>query len=302
MSNSESAGVMSVLHCHLWDITCHRIPDKCDVINSCAFCVINICVVKDRLLSRIEEGEGEVTLTQDEECVVCLASKATMQTFPCGHKVVCRKCFIKTIQVAVTTRSLPLTCVVCRTKILKLKQTGEESSSSSSTSSKKHSGQGSTARKLAGPAQLARQLLSGGSGAASARQQSSSSQASSKHHHDGHPATKIMKPLLICPSQSSSPRHQQSIGASEPTPLAKNTAIRPSHKIYSPKRAVPRRPQVASTDSPLMSGKAWGDRPCQHIHKLDTKYTHLLSPRVTSRCSHCSPVDNASMQIVQQGV
>ena len=33
------------------------------------------------------------------QCVVCLSSKATMQTFPCAHRVVCRKCFVKTIQV-----------------------------------------------------------------------------------------------------------------------------------------------------------------------------------------------------------
>lgn len=56
------------------------------------------------------------------QCVVCLCAKATMQTMPCGHKVVCRKCFVKTIQVAVTQRCLPLRCVVCRTRILKLKQ------------------------------------------------------------------------------------------------------------------------------------------------------------------------------------
>jgi len=46
-----------------------------------------------------------------------------MQTYPCGHRVVCRLCFVKTIQTAVAQRVLPLRCVVCRTKILKLKQT-----------------------------------------------------------------------------------------------------------------------------------------------------------------------------------
>ena len=56
------------------------------------------------------------------QCVVCLGAKATMQTYPCGHKVVCRKCFVKTIQVAVSQRCLPLRCVICRTRILKLKQ------------------------------------------------------------------------------------------------------------------------------------------------------------------------------------
>ena len=45
-----------------------------------------------------------------------------MKTLPCGHCVVCRKCFVKTIQTAITDRCLPLRCVVCRTKILKLKQ------------------------------------------------------------------------------------------------------------------------------------------------------------------------------------
>jgi hypothetical protein len=44
-----------------------------------------------------------------------------MQTYPCGHRVVCRKCFVKTIQMAVAQRLLPLRCVVCRAKILRLK-------------------------------------------------------------------------------------------------------------------------------------------------------------------------------------
>ncbi|KAK3596816.1 hypothetical protein CHS0354_015668 [Potamilus streckersoni] len=49
-------------------------------------------------------------------------AKATMETHPCGHRVICRKCFIKTIQVAVAQRCLPLKCVICRTRILKLRQ------------------------------------------------------------------------------------------------------------------------------------------------------------------------------------
>jgi hypothetical protein len=44
-----------------------------------------------------------------------------MQTYPCGHRVVCRKCFVKTIQMAVAQRLLPLRCVICRAKILRLK-------------------------------------------------------------------------------------------------------------------------------------------------------------------------------------
>ena len=45
-----------------------------------------------------------------------------METYPCRHCVVCRRCFIKTIQAAVAHRSLPLRCVICRSKILSLKQ------------------------------------------------------------------------------------------------------------------------------------------------------------------------------------
>lgn len=46
-----------------------------------------------------------------------------MQTFPCGHRVVCRKCFVKTIQMVVSQRLLPLRCVICRAKVIRLKQT-----------------------------------------------------------------------------------------------------------------------------------------------------------------------------------
>ncbi|XP_071040073.1 uncharacterized protein [Parasteatoda tepidariorum] len=76
----------------------------------------------DKLLVRLEEHEPEQAQSQDEECAICISAKATMQTFPCGHKVVCRRCFVKTIQMAVSQRLLPLRCVMCRAKILKLKQ------------------------------------------------------------------------------------------------------------------------------------------------------------------------------------
>ncbi|KAK8789220.1 uncharacterized protein LOC144123661 [Amblyomma americanum] len=75
----------------------------------------------DKLLTKLEEHEPELATSQEEECVVCVSAKASMQTFPCGHRVVCRKCFVKTIQVAVSQRVLPLRCVICRTKIVRLK-------------------------------------------------------------------------------------------------------------------------------------------------------------------------------------
>jgi len=45
-----------------------------------------------------------------------------MTTRPCGHRVICRKCFVRTIQSAITQRCFSLRCVVCRTKILKLRE------------------------------------------------------------------------------------------------------------------------------------------------------------------------------------
>nr|XP_023027519.1 uncharacterized protein LOC111515532 [Leptinotarsa decemlineata] len=44
-----------------------------------------------------------------------------MLTIPCGHQVVCRKCFVKTIKNAVAQRLLPLRCVICRSKVIRLK-------------------------------------------------------------------------------------------------------------------------------------------------------------------------------------
>ncbi|XP_064614267.1 uncharacterized protein LOC135477960 [Liolophura sinensis] len=88
----------------------------------------------DKLLLKIDDNDVEphAAAVPDDECVVCLQSRATMQTYPCGHKVVCRKCFVKTIQVAVAQRCLPLRCVICREKVLKLRQTSARSSGASS--------------------------------------------------------------------------------------------------------------------------------------------------------------------------
>lgn len=45
-----------------------------------------------------------------------------MQTLPCGHCIVCRKCFVRSIQEAVLQRALPLRCMLCRERILNLNQ------------------------------------------------------------------------------------------------------------------------------------------------------------------------------------
>ena len=40
----------------------------------------------------------------------------------CNVQVVCRQCFVKTIQMAVAQKRLPLRCILCRAKILRIKQ------------------------------------------------------------------------------------------------------------------------------------------------------------------------------------
>ncbi|KAJ6646021.1 hypothetical protein Bhyg_01230 [Pseudolycoriella hygida] len=74
----------------------------------------------DKLLNRLEESEPEPPTSQEDECVICINAKATMQTSPCGHRVVCRRCFVKTIQSAVAQRLLPLRCVICRARVNRL--------------------------------------------------------------------------------------------------------------------------------------------------------------------------------------
>lgn len=78
---------------------------------------------EQRELSRRRVIERELQHLHHKICVICVNARATMQTAPCGHRVVCRRCFVKTIQMAVSQRLLPLRCVICRAKILRLKQT-----------------------------------------------------------------------------------------------------------------------------------------------------------------------------------
>lgn len=133
-----------------------------------------------------------------------------MQTHPCGHRVVCRLCFVKTIQTAVAQRALPLRCVVCRTKILKLKQTVPPPSSSSSSSATpawsrgvtqvratRHSGGGTSGgitaalsprHSASGGSKLMQPLpiypaLNGGGNGTGGRSGTSGSSGSCHHHH-----------------------------------------------------------------------------------------------------------------------
>ncbi|XP_073235496.1 uncharacterized protein [Porites lutea] len=71
----------------------------------------------EQLLGSLDNFEPEPPETEDDECIVCNSAKAIIQTYPCKHRVLCRRCFVKTLQVAVNDLNLPLKCVVCRTRI-----------------------------------------------------------------------------------------------------------------------------------------------------------------------------------------
>ena len=55
------------------------------------------------------------------QCVICCAARAVMQVAPCNHQALCRLCFVHTIQEAVAARDLPLKCLVCGSKIIRVK-------------------------------------------------------------------------------------------------------------------------------------------------------------------------------------
>lgn len=55
------------------------------------------------------------------QCVVCCQARSVMQVAPCGHQCQCRLCFVQNIQDAVANRDLPLRCLICNAKILRVK-------------------------------------------------------------------------------------------------------------------------------------------------------------------------------------
>ena len=120
------------------------------------------------------------------QCVVCMAAKATMQTYPCGHRVVCRLCFVKTIQTAVAQRVLPLRCVVCRTKILKLKHAAPPTLSCSSSTPARSRGVNQSRATRHG---------AGGTGAGIT--------AALSPRHSANGGSKLMQPLPIYPAMNS---------------------------------------------------------------------------------------------------
>jgi len=75
----------------------------------------------DKLVNSMTKEDFETPTGPEDECLSCGECRAVMQVSPCGHQALCRLCFIKNIQQAVTTRQLPLCCVLCHCKIQRVK-------------------------------------------------------------------------------------------------------------------------------------------------------------------------------------
>jgi len=168
-------------------------------------------------------GDDDVLL----QCVICMSAKATMQTQPCGHRVVCRLCFVKTIQTAVAQRVLPLRCVVCRTKILKLKQSTLQSSSSTTPARSRGLAQARATRHSGGG--------TGGGGVTGT--------LSPRHSATG--GSKLMQPLPIYPAVNSG---GGSTGGRSGTSAASNSCHHHHLPLHS--QAVQRRAMTAWTSTP----------------------------------------------------
>jgi hypothetical protein len=250
------------------------------------------------------------------QCVVCLCAKATMQTFPCGHKVVCRKCFVKTIQVAVSQRCLPLKCVVCRTRVLKLKQSGEEEF----TPPASRRGLSSPGRQSSGSRLLARLFSNRNNQPPQPSQVSSSGSATSlgstlgdsqplppspcietrsdktqrhgstvpSHQRQAQPvvATKLMQPWLIYPSMSSPKQQRAFLGdVPEEAPL-RNYAAPPSSGSAKDMQKGHIQLRPSGPFSPAQRRPKHHCSPVTSSRIAEIKHAHMLSPRVP-RCAQC---------------
>ncbi|KAK8389508.1 hypothetical protein O3P69_008895 [Scylla paramamosain] len=153
----------------------------------------------DKLLNKLDQHEPELAMTQEEECVICVNAKATMQTFPCGHRVVCRKCFVKTIQVAVSQRLLPLRCVVCRAKILRLRQ-ARDSPFPTSVSQYSMSAVSASGRMMPNSSSLY-SFTSGSSGVSGLSNVSSASSSSGGSYRSGLREGKLSRPVTLYSSK-----------------------------------------------------------------------------------------------------
>jgi len=86
----------------------------------------------DKLLNSMSKEDTESAINGEDQCVTCRASRAVMMVYPCNHVALCRLCFVKMIKHAVSSRQLPLCCVVCNTKIQRVKNNNSRDAISAS--------------------------------------------------------------------------------------------------------------------------------------------------------------------------
>ncbi len=77
--------------------------------------------LQERLVHSMSRDDIEKAANPEEQCVVCCQARAVMQVAPCGHQSQCRLCFVHNIQEAVASRQLPLRCLLCNAKIMRVK-------------------------------------------------------------------------------------------------------------------------------------------------------------------------------------
>jgi len=75
----------------------------------------------DKLVNSMTKEDFESATGPEDECLSCGEFRAVMQVSPCQHQALCRLCFVKNIRQAVSTRNLPLCCVICNCKIQRVK-------------------------------------------------------------------------------------------------------------------------------------------------------------------------------------
>lgn len=71
----------------------------------------------EQLINMVTKRSDDNALTPDEECVICVTRRACIRSYPCGHKVLCEKCFVKLLQINYLEGKYPVTCVFCRSPV-----------------------------------------------------------------------------------------------------------------------------------------------------------------------------------------
>lgn len=76
----------------------------------------------DQLIKTVTSKSDETALSPDDECLTCVTRRACIQSYPCGHKALCEKCFVKFLQINYSEGKYPITCVYCRSPVALFKR------------------------------------------------------------------------------------------------------------------------------------------------------------------------------------